>query len=575
MRVHDDGARWVCQRFSIDHLGRIKSVGVYRPGSDLAASLERRDRMNMILLFVGAVIIACILLKPIAAKLPFPTLLIFIALGMFLGSGGPLHINFNDFEATESVCTAALIFIMFYGGFNTNIERARPVAVPAVLLSTAGVVITAGLTAVFAHVALRFDWPLALLLGSVISSTDAASVFSVLREHRLSLKGGTDSLLEVESGSNDPLAYMLTAVFSALALGEAVNLPVLIAQQIVFGAAFGLAFGWVGMKLVCRMNLESQNETIVLIAIALLSFAVPSQLGGNGFLSVYLAGIVLGASVIPSKREMVHVFDVLTEMAEMAIFFLIGLLVTPARLPQAILPALGLVLFMLFIGRPVAVCAIMPPRRGRLGQIGLVSWAGLRGAASVVFALFTVVSGVPGSRDLFDLVFMVAIISIVMQGSLLPAVAKRLKMIDEAGDVSRTFNDYQEETDLSFIKLKVDAGHPFAGRSLAQIGEAASMLVVLILRHGAEPVIPNGDTVIETGDLLVLAAPTFEERAGVSLREHHIGEHHHWAGCALHELPHGGRRFIVVLLKREGETIIPNGDTQLLPGDDVVIATLG
>lgn len=531
--------------------------------------------MNMILLFVGAVIIACILLKPIAAKLPFPTLLIFIALGMFLGSGGPLHINFNDFKATESACTAALIFIMFYGGFNTNIERARPVAVPAVLLSTAGVVITAGLTAVFAHVALHFDWPLALLLGSVISSTDAASVFSVLREHRLSLKDGTDSLLEVESGSNDPLAYMLTAVFSALALGEAVNLPVLIAQQIVFGAAFGLAFGWVGMKLACRMNLESQSETIVLIAIALLSFAVPSQLGGNGFLSVYLAGIVLGASDIPSKREMVHVFDVLTEMAEMAIFFLIGLLVTPTRLPQAILPALGLVLFMLFIGRPVAVCAIMPPRRERLGQIGLVSWAGLRGAASVVFALFTVVSGVPGSRDLFDLVFMVAIISIVMQGSLLPAVAKRLKMIDKAGDVGRTFNDYQEETDLSFIKLKVDAGHPFAGRSLAQIGEAASMLVVLILRHGAEPVIPNGDTVIETGDLLVLAAPTFEERAGVSLREHHIGEHHHWAGCALHELPHGGRRFIVVLLKREGETIIPNGDTQLLPGDDVVIATLG
>ena len=274
--------------------------------------------MNMILLFVGAVIIACILLKPIAAKLPFPTLLIFIALGMFLGSGGPLHINFNDFKATESACTAALIFIMFYGGFNTNIERARPVAVPAVLLSTAGVVITAGLTAVFAHVALHFDWPLALLLGSVISSTDAASVFSVLREHRLSLKGGTDSLLEVESGSNDPLAYMLTAVFSALALGEAVNLPVLIAQQIVFGAAFGLAFGWVGMKLACRMNLESQNETIVLIAIALLSFAVPSQLGGNGFLSVYLAGIVLGASDIPSKREMVHVFDALTEMAEMA-----------------------------------------------------------------------------------------------------------------------------------------------------------------------------------------------------------------------------------------------------------------
>ena len=152
--------------------------------------------MNMILLFVGAVTIACILLKPIAAKLPFPTLLIFIALGMFLGSGGPLHINFNDFKATESVCTAALIFIMFYGGFNTNIERARPVAIPAVLLSTAGVVITAGLTAVFTHVTLHFDWPLAFLLGSVISSTDAASVFRPARApafaqgwHRFAARG--------------------------------------------------------------------------------------------------------------------------------------------------------------------------------------------------------------------------------------------------------------------------------------------------------------------------------------------------------------------------------------------------
>ena len=530
--------------------------------------------MNMILLFVGAVIIACILLKPIAAKLPFPTLLIFIALGMFLGSGGPLHINFNDFKATENVCTAALIFIMFYGGFNTNIERARPVAVPAVLLSTAGVVITAGLTAVFAHVALRFDWPLALLLGSVISSTDAASVFSVLREHRLSLKGGTDSLLEVESGSNDPLAYMLTAVFSALALGEAVNLPVLIAQQIVFGAAFGLAFGWVGMKLACRMNLESQSETIVLIAIALLSFAVPSQLGGNGFLSVYLAGIVLGASDIPSKREMVHVFDVLTEMAEMTIFFLLGLLVTPARLPQMLLPGLALMAFMLFVSRPIAVGVLLAPFKTNPRQVALVSWAGLRGAASVVFSLFAVVAGVPGGHDLFDLVFVIAVSSIVVQGSLLPAVAKKLNMIDAEGDVRRTFNDYRDEDGMSFVKFKVGAGHPFSGRSLADIGSATDMLVVLVLRDGAHPVLPNGDTVIQEGDLLVMAAPTFEERAEVTLREVTVTPHGRLAGQRLRDVPQGKHPFIVVMLKRDGQTIIPDGNTLIYAGDEAVIATL-
>lgn len=164
--------------------------------------------MNQILLFIGLVIILCLTIKPVGKKLPFPTLLIFIALGMLLGVNGPAHIDFSDYALTETVCSTALLFIMFYGGFNTNIDRAKPVAVPAVLLSTLGVVITAGITGVFAHFVLGFDWIGGLLLGSVVASTDAASVFSVLREHSLSLRGGTDSLLEVESGSNDPVAYM-------------------------------------------------------------------------------------------------------------------------------------------------------------------------------------------------------------------------------------------------------------------------------------------------------------------------------------------------------------------------------
>ena len=160
--------------------------------------------MNQILLFIGLVIILCLTIKPVGKKLPFPTLLIFIALGMLLGVNGPAHIDFSDYALTETVCSTALLFIMFYGGFNTNIDRAKPVAVPAVLLSTLGVVITAGVTGAFAHFVLGFDWIGGLLLGSVVASTDAASVFSVLREHSLSLRGGTDSLLEVESAQTTP-----------------------------------------------------------------------------------------------------------------------------------------------------------------------------------------------------------------------------------------------------------------------------------------------------------------------------------------------------------------------------------
>ena len=197
--------------------------------------------MNQILLFIGLVIILCLTIKPVGKKLPFPTLLIFIALGMLLGVNGPTHIDFSDYALTETVCSTALLFIMFYGGFNTNIDRAKPVAAPAVLLSTLGVVITAGITGVFAHFALGFDWIGGLLLGSVVASTDAASVFSVLREHSLSLRGGTDSLLEVESGSNDPVAYMLTAVLATLAAGGDINIPALLAKQIILGVGLGLS----------------------------------------------------------------------------------------------------------------------------------------------------------------------------------------------------------------------------------------------------------------------------------------------------------------------------------------------
>lgn len=531
--------------------------------------------MNQILLFIGLVIILCLTIKPVGKKLPFPTLLIFIVLGMLLGVNGPARIDFSDYALTETVCSTALLFIMFYGGFNTNIDRAKPVAVPAVLLSTLGVVITAGITGAFAHFVLGFDWIGGLLLGSVVASTDAASVFSVLREHSLSLRGGTDSLLEVESGSNDPVAYMLTAVLATLAAGGNIDIPVLLTKQIILGVGLGLAIGWTSSRLIERAHATAEGaQTIFLFAVAIVAYALPSYLGGNGFLAVYLAGIVLGASDITGKVELAHFFDTLTEMAEMTIFFLLGLLVTPARLPQMLLPGLALMAFMLFVSRPIAVGLLLAPFKTNPRQVALVSWAGLRGAASVVFSLFAVVAGVPGGHDLFDLVFVIAVSSIVVQGSLLPSVAKKLDMIDAEGDVRRTFNDYRDEDGMSFVKLKIGAGHPFAGRSLADIGSATDMLVVLVLRDGAHPVLPNGDTVIEEGDLLVMAAPTFEERAEVTLREVTVTAHGRLAGQRLRDVPQGKHPFIVVMLKRDGQTIIPDGSTLIYAGDKAVIATL-
>ncbi len=531
--------------------------------------------MNSILLFIGVIIIACLLIKPLAAKLPFPTLLIFVALGMFFGVDSPLHIDFDDFALTESVCCIALVFIMFYGGFNTNLEKARPQAPCAIALSTVGVALTCALTAAFVHFVLNMEWAISFMLGATVASTDAASVFSVLREHKLSLRHGTDSLLELESGSNDPLSYILTIVFANMVAGNSINVPLLLIQEIGLGIAFGVGIGWIAAKLFDRFDdAMEQSRIIALVAIAIVAYALPIVFEGSGFLSVYLAGMVLGASDIPGKRAIVHFFDVLTEMAEMAIFFLIGLLVTPGDLPAVLLPAAALVAFMLFIGRPLAVSAVMLPFRANLKQIALVSWAGLRGAASAVFILVALVHYVPGAHNLFELVFAVAVLSIVVQGSLLPTVARKLDMIDTEANVMRTFNDYQEESSLSFVKLKVDAEHPFVGKTLAQIGAIESILVALILRHGNNPIIPNGNTVIEQGDLLVLAAPTFESSKQITLREFTIGEHHRWRDKALRDLPSERHRFIIVMLRHEGHDIVPDGDTVIHVGDTAVVATL-
>lgn len=532
--------------------------------------------MYQILIFVGIVIIACTLTNRLATKLPVPSLLLFVVMGMLFGVNGPFHIRFDNFELTEQVCCVALLFIMFYGGFNTNVEHAKPVAVPAVLLSTVGVVITAGITAAFAHYLLGLEWIMSLLLGAVLSSTDAASVFSVLREHKLSLKDGTDSLLEVESGSNDPLAYMLTVVLSAIAAGHEVNVAQVLILQIGLGVVFGLAIGKLAAWLLDNVRIDmEQGETIFLIAIALVAYALPCALGGSGFLAVYLAGIVLGNSDIPAKRDMARLFDLITEIAEMAIFFLLGLLVTPIRLPEVILPACALVVFMVIIARPIAASAILFPFGSSPQRVALTSWAGLRGAASVVFSLYAVVEGVAGARDLFDLVFVVAVISIILQGSLLPAAARKLDMVDTGANVMLTFNDYAEDTPLSFVKLKVSEGHPFIGKTLAEIGSLESLLVVMILRDGAHVVIPNGQTVIEKGDLLVLAAQTFEDHPDIALKEYKIGPHHRWCNKYLRELGEEAKHLTVVMLKRGEQTIIPDGNTQILEGDTAVVATLG
>ena len=533
--------------------------------------------MNGYLILIGTVIAICVLLNRFAQRLPIPSLLIFIALGMCFGVNGIVGIPFDDYQISEQICSVCLLFVMFYGGFGTNLKAARPAAAKAVVLSTVGVVATAGLVGVFVHFALKLEWLESFLIGSVIASTDAASVFSVLKTQKLDLKDHTASLLEIESGSNDPFSYMLTVLFVSLLQGESISVPALLANQILVGAAAGLLIGYAAVFFLkkCDFYME-QGKTIFVFAAAVLAYALPSVFGGNGYLSVYLCGIYMGNASLSDKRDLVHFFDAVTGIAQMMIFFLLGLLVTPSELPETFLPALLIMLFLTFIARPLAAGILLAPMGSGLRQIGVVSWAGLRGVASIVFAIYAVLGEIELHYNLFNLVFCIVILSLGIQGTLLPRVSSVLDMIDRNQDVRRTFNDYQEDNDVSFVKLHVSAGHRMAGKALKELPLAPDFPAALLLR-GKETLVPNGETVVEEGDLLILAAEQFEDRENLSMSEICLDKNSKWAGKSLSEirLPKGSLIVLIVLIQREGKTLIPGGSTVLQAGDCLAVARLG
>ena len=298
--------------------------------------------MGTFLLLFSIIIFACVLLDRVAAKIGMPVLLAFIFLGMILGSDGIFRIPFENYEFAENICSIALIFIIFYGGFGTHWELAKPVALKAGLLSTLGVALTALITGIFCHYVFDMGWVAAFTIGSITGSTDAASVFSILRSRKLNLRYNTASMLELESGSNDPIAYMLTILFiQMLQNGEDTSNPVLmVLSQLGFGILVGIASAVIAIWILHRILTEADGfDTIFVFGVAVLSYAGAGLIGGNGYLSAYITGIIMGNSRIRDKKNLVHFFDGTTSLMQMVIFFLLGLLSSPSKLPGVALPA--------------------------------------------------------------------------------------------------------------------------------------------------------------------------------------------------------------------------------------------
>lgn len=525
--------------------------------------------MEKVLLLVAVIILACTVARRLSGRLGVPALLLFMALGMLFGSDGLVQIHFDDFRLAEQTCSVALIFIMFYGGFGTRWDAAKPIAGKAICLSTLGVALTAFLTGLFCYFALGFTMLESFLTGAVISSTDAASVFSILRSKKLNLRENTASLLEVESGSNDPASYMLTVIaLSLMEKGEQENIAFLIFGQLAFGIALGVLVAGLSIFVLRRLKLADGTDTIFATAAALLAFALPAAVGGNGYLGAYLAGIILGNSKIPHKVSLVHFFDGITGLAQILIFFLLGLLSFPRQLPSVALPAVGIALFLTFVARPAAVFAILAPFRCSWRQILLTSWAGLRGAASIVFAITAVASGAEIGPDLFHIVFCISLLSVAVQGSLLPWVSRKLGMVDASDSVSRTFTDYQYERQMNLTQFRITEGHPWAEKTIADCRFPDDALVVNV-RHEGENLLPKGSTPLRVGDIVVLSTPAYVDDGDVGLRELPVKDE--WEGKLVRELDVPAKILIVLIKRSDGTTVVPRGDTVVDKGDILVV----
>ncbi len=530
--------------------------------------------MTAFLLVLAAVMFAGVILNRITSKLGVPILLAFILLGMLFGEEGIGKISFDNFTVAEELCSVALIFIMFYGGFGTNWKVARPVVKQSVLLSTAGVVLTAGFTGLFCRLVLGMGWLESFLTGSVIGSTDAASVFYVLRSKRLNLKYNTASLLEVESGSNDPCAYMLTALFISLIngnTGSGWEIVYMLFAQIFYGAALGVFIALLAVLVMKKFNFTAAGfDAIFVFAVAVFAYAAPAAIGGNGYLSTYIVGIILGNSAIRNKKSLVPFFDGITGIMQMLLFFLLGLLSYPSKLIGVALPSLAIAVFLTFVARPLAVTGLLLPFKSRFNQIATVSWAGVRGAASIVFAIMAhiAVNGII-ETDIFHIIFCIVLFSILLQGSLLGTVSGRLKMIDDNFDVMKTFSDYSDEVPVRFIQFRISEGHKWQDTAVKNIILPPETILVLIIR-GEQKIIPNGRTVIKCGDLIVLSAVTSENVEGIKLSERLIKKGDEDIGKTLSEM-NCEENALVIMIKREGKIVIPKGNTVLKENDIMVI----
>lgn len=464
-----------------------------------------------ILLVGSLLLLVSVLLGKTSYRFGVPALLLFLAIGMLAGSEGIGGIHFDDPKIAQFIGIVALNFILFSGGLDTNWASVKPILWQGVILSIVGVMLTAFTVGGFVYWITDFTFYESMLLGSIVSSTDAAAVFSILRSKSLALKYDLRPTLELESGSNDPTAYVLTLVFLTLVVNQDQSIveviPVFFRQMILGGIA-GIGFGKISKFIINRIKLDYGGlYPVLVIALMFITFAATDFVGGNGFLAIYICGIFLGNQDLIHKKTTLKMYDGLAWLMQIVLFLTLGLLVFPSQIwPVA---GVGMLIsgFLIVVARPVSVFISLIFFKMKINRRFFISWVGLRGAVPIVFATYPLLAGIEKADMIFNIVFFISVTSVLFQGTTIPIVAKWLKVdLPEKAKPVITHDNLAYEIPRTVMKkFQIAEDCPVVGKQIVDINFPESATIALIKRNN-EYITPNGSTIIEGGDALVVLA---------------------------------------------------------------------
>jgi potassium/hydrogen antiporter len=482
--------------------------------------------IEQIVIVIGVLLLLAVLASKASSKLGIPALLLFLLMGMVAGSEGPGRIPFDNPHLAQFAGIVALAFILFAGGLDSSWRSLSIVLWQGLSLASIGVILTAVLVGIFAHFLFHLSWLEGLLLGSIVSSTDAAAVFSVLRSRGISLKGRMLPLLELESGTNDPMAVFLTLGIVELLTSPGRSLLFLLpffVKQMLIGIVFGLLAGRFAVWLMNWIKLDAEGlYAAITVCTVLLAYGLTAEMGGSGFLAVYLAGLVMGNSDFVHRRSLTRFHDGLAWLMQIALLLVLGLLVFPSRLVPVMGISVLLAFFLVLIARPASVFAALALSRLKFRQKAFVSWVGLRGAVPIVLATFPLLAGVPHAELYFNVVFFTVVVSVSLQGTTIGWVAKRLRV-----QISTPATDRRFPLEVlpagaghsEVVEIPVVPGSRAAGRQLVSLHIPREAHIMLVTR-GEEHLVPRGSTVLQAGDVLsVLAAPEALDKVRARMRE--------------------------------------------------------